>query len=110
MSIQTTDHPEPGAAPPARDWQDHVIVCGRSGIGRRAVEQLDAIGVRVAVLDEHGAAALVDAGLAGAQAVICAEGSDLLTLESALLVRDLRPDVRVVVHLDNPAVGRRCPR
>jgi len=45
------------------------------------------------------------AGLAGATAVICAESSDLRTLETALLVRDKRPDVRVVVHLDNPAVG-----
>jgi len=45
------------------------------------------------------------AGLPGALAVICAESSDLLTLETALLVRDRRPDVRVVVHLDNPAVG-----
>ncbi len=45
------------------------------------------------------------AGLAGAAAVICVESSDLHTLETALLVRDMRPDVRVVVHLDNPAVG-----
>ncbi len=37
--------------------------------------------------------------------MICVESSDLHTLETALLVRDLRPDVRVVVHLDNPAVG-----
>ena len=45
------------------------------------------------------------AGLARRGAVICAESSDLHTLETALQVRALRPDVRVVVHLDNPAVG-----
>lgn len=57
--------------------------------------------VRSTVLSDPFAAA----GLPGAAAVICAESSDLLTLETALLVRDKRPDVRVVVHLDNPAVG-----
>ena len=35
--------------------------------------------------------------------MICAESDDLTTLATALQVRSLRPDVRVVVHLDNPA-------
>src|SRR5262249_14107765 len=42
----------------------------------------------------------------GAAAVICAEEHDLQTLEAALLARKLRADVRVVVQLTNPAVGR----
>ena len=46
------------------------------------------------------------AGLAGAVAVICAQDDDLRTLETALLARRLRDDVRVVAQLTNPAVGR----
>ena len=45
------------------------------------------------------------AGLAEAEAVVCAEREDMHTLEITLLVRQLRPDVRVVVSLNNPAVG-----
>lgn len=103
-------------------------MCGLGGIGLRTVEQLRAIGVPTVALDDahdprriaavqswgvphvvrtpDGAASLHAAGLASASAVICAEGSDLRTLETALLVRDLRPEVRVVVHLNNQVVGR----
>ena len=49
---------------------------------------------------------LVSAGIAGAIAVICAQHDDLRTLETALLARRLRDDVRVVAQLNNPAVGR----
>ena len=109
-------------------WRGHVIVCGLGGIGLRTLEQLRAIGIATVALDDahdshraatvrawdvplvprtsDGAASLAAAGLAGASAVVCAEGSDLRTLETALLVRDLRPEVRVVVHLDNQVVGR----
>lgn len=105
-----------------------MIVCGLDGIARRTIEQLDALGLAVVVLEgdghprresilrelglpwldfaDHDAETLRAAGLEGARAVVCAERDDLRTLESALLARDLRPDVRVVVHLDNPAVGR----
>src|ERR1700690_3368298 len=48
---------------------------------------------------------LYEAGIAGATAVVCAELTDLRTLETVLLIRDLRPDVRVVADLDNPAVA-----
>ncbi len=104
-----------------------MIVCGLDGLGLRTVEQLTAVGVAAVVLDDapdprrvtavrewgvrhiplaaDSASALLAAGLTGAIAVVCAENSDLRTLETALLVRDLRPDVRVVVHLDNAAIG-----
>jgi Trk K+ transport system NAD-binding subunit len=49
---------------------------------------------------------LASAGLAGAIAVICAQDHDLRTLETALLVRRMRGDARVVAQLTNPAVGR----
>lgn len=104
-----------------------MIVCGLHDVSLRTVEQLWLAGVPVVVVDDEPEGRLVGvirgwgipyiprttafgdrfsvAGLAGASAVICAESTDLATLETALQVRNLRPDVRVVVHLDNPAVG-----
>ncbi|HZO35640.1 MAG TPA: NAD-binding protein, partial [Solirubrobacteraceae bacterium] len=111
-----------------RAWSGHVIVAGLGDIGIRVIEQLRAIGVAAVALDDngdpgrialleswgvphvvrvaHSSESLLAAGLAGALAVVCAEETDLQTLEVALLVRDLRPEVRIVVHLDNPAVGQ----
>ena len=110
------------------DWRGHVIVCGLHSVGLRIVEELNLSGVPAVVIDDHpdpalarqlagwgvphvsassrSAATLADAGLAGATAVICALDDDLVTLETALLTRELRADVRVVVQLGNPAVGR----
>jgi Trk K+ transport system NAD-binding subunit len=109
-------------------WRGHVIVCGLHGVGLRIVEQLGLSGVPAVVVDDNpdprlariltgwdvphiagssrAAETLAAAGLAGATAVICAEQDDLHTLETALLTRKLRDDVRVVVQLGNPAVGR----
>ena len=108
--------------------QGHVIVCGLPGVGLRIVEQLTLSGVRAVVVDDNPAPALarmaaawdvpivtgparseetlMSAGLGGAIAVICAQDDDLSALETALLVRRLRAEVRVVAQLTNPAVGR----
>jgi Trk K+ transport system NAD-binding subunit len=105
-----------------------VIVCGLDEVGLRIVEQLALSGVPAVVADENPAPALAQmiaawgvplvtgqpraeetltsAGLAGAVAVICAQDDDLSALETALLTRRLRPDVRVIAQLANPAVGR----
>jgi Trk K+ transport system NAD-binding subunit len=110
-----------------RDWVGHVIVCGLGAVALRTVEQLHLAGARVVVLDDdpderivrvvrgwgiphlprgaHLSDPLYDAGILGASAVVCAESTDLRTLETMLLIRDLRPDVRVVADLDNPAVA-----
>jgi Trk K+ transport system NAD-binding subunit len=110
-----------------REWTGHVIVCGLNAVGLRTVEQLHLAGARVVVLDDepderlvrvvrgwgiphlprgaHLSEPLYEAGIAGASAVVCAESTDLRTLETVLLIRDLRPDVRVVADLDNPAVA-----
>jgi Trk K+ transport system NAD-binding subunit len=112
---------------PCRAWQGHVIVCGLGGVGLRTVEQLHLAGVQVVVLDDEPDPRLVrevqawgvphivgsprisgvldEAGLAGARAVVVAERTEVQTLESALLISDLRPDIRVVVQLANAAVG-----
>jgi Trk K+ transport system NAD-binding subunit len=104
-----------------------VIVCGLNDVGLRTVEQLHLAGARVVVLDDdpddrlarvvrgwgiphlprgaHLSDPLFEAGISGAAAVVCAERTDLRTLETVLQIRDLRPDVRVVADLDNPAVA-----
>ena len=110
------------------DWHGHVIVCGLRGVGLRIVEQLNLSGVPAVVLEDdrdpglsrillswgvprvagssRAADSLLGAGLEGAAAVVCVQNDDLYTLETALLIRQLRPDVRVVVQFGNPAVGR----
>ncbi len=109
-------------------WHGHVIVCGLDEVGLRIVEELAPSDVRTVVVDDSPAPAhvrmidtwgvalvtgptraeetLVAAGLDDAIAVICAQDDDLSALETALLVRRLRPAVRVVAQLTNPAVGR----
>lgn len=110
-----------------RDWTGHVIVCGLNDVALRTVEQLHLAGARTVVLSDepderlirivrgweiphlprggHLSEPLFDAGIAGALAVVCAESTDLRTLETVLQIRDLRPDVRVVADLDNPSVA-----
>jgi len=105
-----------------------VIVCGLQAVGVRTVEQLHLAGARVVVIDDETvserqasvvrdwripiverrgslSAALFTAGVRQAEAVIVIESTDLRTLETVLLVHDLRADVRLVAHLDNPAVA-----
>jgi Trk K+ transport system NAD-binding subunit len=107
----------------------HVIVCGLPTVAVRTVEQLHLSGAEVIVVDDETVSAthrrvveewgvpilqrrvslaetLAAAGLGAAGAVIVLESTDLRTLETVLLVHDLRPDVRLVAHLDNPAVAR----
>ena len=112
-----------------REFDGHVIVCGLQAVGVRTVEQLHLAGAEVVVIDDETvserqarivrdwripiverrgslADALFEAGVANAEAVIVIESTDLRTLETVLLVHDLRADVRLVAHLDNPAVAR----
>ncbi|GAA2634051.1 NAD-binding protein [Paractinoplanes durhamensis] len=110
------------------DWRGHIIVCGLDDVGLRTVEQLHLAGVQVVVVEDDADPRLVrvvrgwgvpivvgsprlvetldEAGLAGAVAVICVLADDLHTIEVALLTRENRPDLRIVVQLRNPAVGR----
>jgi len=110
------------------NWRGHVIVCGLPGVGLRIVEQLTLSGVPAVVVDDdpdpplarlietwrvpliagstRAEETIMSAGLPGAIAVICAQHDDLHTLETALLTRRLRADVRVVAQITNPAVGR----
>jgi Trk K+ transport system NAD-binding subunit len=104
----------------------HVVVCGVRGAGLRTVEQLHAAGIEVVVVADgpdpvadvalagwgvrrvagRPKDALPEAGIAGAAAVVCVPDDDLRAMEIALLVRRLRPDVRLIVRMGNSAVGR----
>jgi Trk K+ transport system NAD-binding subunit len=107
-------------------FRGHVIVCGLHGVGLLTVEQLVLVGrpvvaidpapepgheaalegwgVPLLLADSRDAVVLRRAGLDHAEAVLCVQREDIDTLGTALLVRELRPDVRLAVRLDNPAV------
>ena len=111
-----------------REPAGHVVVCGARGAGLRTVEQLHSAGVEVVVVADgpdpdpvtdrvlagwgvrrvagRPRDALLEAGIAGAAAVVCVPDDDLRAMEVALLVRRLRPDVRLIVRMGNSAVGR----
>ncbi|HEX4588022.1 MAG TPA: NAD-binding protein [Mycobacterium sp.] len=77
----------------------HIIVCGDDALGMRIVEELNNAGTRVVTLQAPDG--LAAAGVAYAQAVVCADDDDALNLEIALLARQANPDVRVVARLAN---------
>jgi Trk K+ transport system NAD-binding subunit len=54
--------------------------------------------------------ALLEAGLATAVAVVCAEVKEIHALETALRIREIRPDVRIVTQLANPSVAHALER
>jgi Trk K+ transport system NAD-binding subunit len=77
----------------------HIIVCGDDPLGMRIVEELNNVGASVVTLQDPGG--LTAAGVATAEAVICADDDDPLNLEMALLARQANPNVRVVARLAN---------
>lgn len=110
----------------------HVVVIGFRGVARRIVKQLAKVVDQVLVIDPDLQRSELDtlrrygvqyvegygqsqevlqaADVAGAMAVICATGDDLRNIEIALLVRELSPNVRVVVQMANGNVGRALER
>ena len=112
--------------------QGHVIVCGLQGVGLRAVEQFSLSGTPVVVIDDdadprrwrtlhdwgvphvrrhaHRGEGFDEAGLARAVAVVCVEVDEIHTLETALRIREIRPDLPLVVQLANPSVARALER
>jgi Trk K+ transport system NAD-binding subunit len=102
----------------------HFIVCGLSSVGFRVIEELIRQGERVVAIERNegnrfvttarrlGAAVMVgDAGVIevlrqahadSSRAVIPATSNDMTNLEVALLVRELNPQQRVVLPLNDP--------
>ena len=107
-----------------------VIVCGESGIAVPITDHLLAAGAPVTVVVRTADAAaratrggvgvvvcagpigdaLVEAGLETADAVVCVEDGEMANLETALVARRLRPDVRVVTRLANATASGLRPR
>src|SRR3954464_4187435 len=77
----------------------HFIVCGDDALGIRIVDELNNAGARGASVQSPDD--LAAAGVADAQAVICADDDDDLNLEIALLARQANPRARVVARLSN---------
>lgn len=104
-----------------------VIVCGVRDEALRLVEQMLYAGAEVTVVEDRPAAwlsaavqqlgarllagdprqqeVLERAGIHEASVLVCVESDDLHTLATALLARELRPELRIVVNLRNAAVG-----
>jgi voltage-gated potassium channel Kch len=114
------------------DMQGHVIICGLQGVGLRAVEQFYLSGTQVVVIDDdtdprfsrilddwgvphvrrhaHRGEGFEEAGLARAAAVVCVEIDEIHTLETALRVKEIRPELTLVVQLANPSVAQALER
>jgi Trk K+ transport system NAD-binding subunit len=106
----------------------HVIVCGLGNIGFRVVEELVKADERVVVIEQAkdsrfvstarrlGVPVLIgDATVSGvlqqahaneARAVIAATSDDLVNLEVALVVREMNPTKRIVLHLSDPNLAQ----
>ena len=115
-----------------RGLRDHVVVCGLGNIGYRVVEHLAGLDVPVVAAEQHesnrflgavrrlGVPVLVaDVRLpetlralrvAEARSVVVVTSSDVVNLETALNVRALVPDRRVVLRLFDPDLAARVER
>jgi voltage-gated potassium channel Kch len=121
----------------ANNAAGHVILCGVGRLGREVLKQLDRrhhmkqrrdivlveSGQGVDALEDdlihqepiipviHGnmthALTLRDAGITRAAAVLMLTGDDTANLEAALLARELNPNVRVILRMDNKHIHQR---
>ncbi len=98
----------------------HYILCGLGRVGARVLDHLRSAGVPVVVIDTRCSAGdarlsgaelvvgdcrrkevLEEAGLARARGILVLPSDELISLQTALMVRHLNPAVRVVVRLFN---------
>jgi Trk K+ transport system NAD-binding subunit len=106
----------------------HVVVCGLGSVGFRIVEELLAAGERVVAIERAadgrfvatarrlGVAVIVgdakvsevlrQAHAGTARAVIAATSEDLINLETALLVREMNANQRIVLRLSDADLAR----
>ncbi|HYT89708.1 MAG TPA: NAD-binding protein, partial [Gemmataceae bacterium] len=106
--------------------QQHFIICGLGRVGARVLEYLRAAGSEVVVIDDRcepddprlqGARlvrgdcrredVLRQADLATARGVLILTSADLVSISTALTVRHLHPDVRVVLRMFNQGLMAR---
>jgi Trk K+ transport system NAD-binding subunit len=102
----------------------HVVVCGLSTVGFRVVDELVRLGQRVVVIEEDaanrfvatarrlGASVMIgdasvievlrQAHAGSARAIIPATNNDMTNLEVAMLAREMNPQQRVVLLINDP--------
>lgn len=106
----------------------HIIVCGLGHVGYRIANSLQALGYAVTALErepgrlgqrlaEQGLAvqvtdfrrraALAEAGIERAQAIVLCSDDDMLNLEIGLRARELNSNTRVVMRIFEEELGRR---
>lgn len=113
----------------AATFREHTIVCGLGHVGIRVVRELVTLGEDSIVVIEQNAKVprieecrthgipviegdalqpktLTDSGVESASAFIVCTNDDLLNLQIAMKVRDLNPDIRLVVRLFHDDFGR----
>ncbi len=105
----------------ASTYRNHIIVFGAGHVGMRVIATLYGMGVDVVVLDNQPDAGVEDAlermdiplvtedgrlpgvlekaGLRHAEAFIACVGNDHVNLDAVMRVRDLNPDIRIVVRM-----------
>ena len=106
-----------------------VILCGLGQVGWRVLEYLRLAGLPVVAIDNRAAPTdrrlaqvrfikgdcrqrdvLLEAGVAQARAVVILTSNDLINISTALMVRHLDGDVRIIVSLFNenlvPRLGK----
>ncbi len=110
----------------------HIVVFGFKGVARRIVKQLAKVSPRVIVVDPELGQSELDTlrrygvqyvqgygqsmevleavEIREARAAICATDDDLRNIEIALLVRELSPDINIIVQMANGNVGRALER
>jgi Trk K+ transport system NAD-binding subunit len=106
----------------------HIVVCGLGNIGFRVVEEFvreservvvieqardsrfvataRRLGVPVLIGDATVSQVLRQANVGQSRAVIATTSDDLVNLEVALMVRELNPTKRVVLHLSDPNLAQ----
>ena len=110
----------------------HIVVFGFKGVARRIVKQLAKVSNRVVVVDPELGQSELDTlrrygvqyvqgygqsmevleavDIRRARAAVCATNDDLRNIEIALLVRELSPDINIIVQMANGNVGRALQR
>ncbi len=102
------------------------ILCGLSRVGRKVLDYLCTAGLPVVVIDHHCAPddpalaggrlvrgdyrkpeVLKEAGIDAARGVLVMTADDLVNISTALTVRHLNPEVRIVVRMFNEDLVRR---
>lgn len=114
----------------ASTYSDHIIICGVGHIGFRVAEQLRNLGrefvvvaleskflerlrewnVPVVVGDARDETLLRAANILQAKSIIVATDNDLANLEIAMTARELHPDIRIIVRLFDPEMGKKVQK